>query len=288
MGRGRYISVPAALLLAAALAGPAQAGGWWTSIRIDGPYVGVGETLTVGANPMFGTIAAAGQAHRSGGFHAYLLQGVDEEMVSEAMSVAEPGDWWTPPPVRHLVGTVRLSRPDANLATATAEVTIPDVPPGRYSLMLCTSECADPLADVVPADVVVSGDAALAGTARRLDAAHRRLRSKAIRAGHRLEGARDRLDDVRDDLEAESEAAGYLEEKVDELTAALAARSGEGRGFGAGAAWGFAGGLLAAAFVRLGSRLRSSRADGRPGPARAHPWRRGRRRRRPRTTPGPA
>lgn len=288
MRRRTYLLVTAAAVMAAMLGGPAQAGGWWTSIRIDGPYVGVGETLTVRANPMFDTIPAADEAVASGDLYAYLLEGVDQKMVDDAMSVVDPGDWWTPPPVRYAVGTVQLSELDANLATATAEVTIPDVSPGRYSLMLCTSECTHPLADVIPAGVVVSGDGALARTARRLNAARWRLRSKAARAEHRLDGARDRLDEVRDDLEVESETGDDLEEKVDELTSALATRSGGGPGLGAGVAGGFTGGLLAAASFWLASRLRTSRVDGPPGPAPARPSRRGRRRRPPRTTPGPA
>jgi hypothetical protein len=233
--RARRLIRVTILALAAALVAPPSAagGGWWSSITMDAPHVGAGETLTVTSEVLFDSVEAA---RAPVDFHAYLLRGVDERMLDRAMEDGEPGDWWTPPPGGVDVGDVTLSGFDSNLGTATARVTIPDVAPGDYSLMLCTAGCAAPLANVIPASVRVSSDAALAARVRALTARKwRQMHSLAI-ARRRLNVSRKRVFDLTQSLEVQTRRSEGLDDRVGELSAALQRRPSDGSGPEVGAA----------------------------------------------------
>lgn len=167
------------LVTAVASQTPARAGGWWTGIQLEGRYAGVGETMNLRSEVWFPTLADA-EAARTVDHHAYLVRGIDRELLRRGMSRAEPKRWWAPPREMILVGDVRLSRWDGNIAFATGAITIPDLTPGRYRLMLCDLGCATPLGNVVPQPLHVSGDAALARAVRTLERRNERL-GQAVR-----------------------------------------------------------------------------------------------------------
>jgi hypothetical protein len=176
------------LTLAVPMQTPASAGGWWSTINLDAPYLGIGEQLSVREEIMFRTMYAAEQA-RTTEFHAYLVRGVDYEALDRAMSVPQPHGWWSPPEEMTLVGDVEVSRTDNNLAIATARLSIPEMPTGRYDLMFCDTGCRNPLADVIPlTGVTVSSDAVAARTARELASSNYRMRREI--AGARRDARR--------------------------------------------------------------------------------------------------
>lgn len=132
----------------------ATAGGWWTSIRLDRTRVAVGQEMKVQANVMFRSVDAAEAAQTGeaqGAFYVYLLRGFDYSVVQRAMRKPSPRNWWS---VGHAdafrVGRVVIGGQESNLALANASFRVPEVPPGRYTVMFCDAGCAHPLADVIP------------------------------------------------------------------------------------------------------------------------------------------
>lgn len=134
-----------------ALAAPASAGGWWSYVQMDKRHVTVGDTLRSRSEVMFQTTEAAEQA-KSEPYFAYLVQGVDQDLLDHAMGIPQPQRWWAQPDTAIRAGSVRWGMSDSNITVAIVDVTIPDVPPGRYALMLCDAGCRKPLADVVPTE----------------------------------------------------------------------------------------------------------------------------------------
>lgn len=272
MRYARFQLLVLAALLAGPLAQPARGGGWWSTIGMDGPYIGVGETVSVRAEFLFPTTEAAQSARSSGAYYAYIVRGMDERALDRAMRVAEPKDWWTPPPEIYRAGAVRLSGFESNLAVARAHVTVPDLPTGRYSLMLCTDRCVDPLGDIIPAGVHVSADASLAAEARRLAAATERLDLKESRARSELRRSARRVHELRRELSIEGRKSDELEERVRELVAAP--DSGPRGGGPTGSAFWFAVGLIAGGAFAIRLRRGSASTRAAPGapaaPAGAH------------------
>jgi hypothetical protein len=128
--RLRTLSIVLALAGLALMPSPAVAGGWWSGIDLQGRHLGVGETVTFESEVMFRDLEVAERARKSGQFHAYLARGVDYNALDRAMSVPEPERWWSPPDELTLIGNVRLSNWDANLAIATTELNVPEVAQG--------------------------------------------------------------------------------------------------------------------------------------------------------------
>ncbi len=160
------VTVVAGLLLTPSAA---FAGRWFSGIDLQGRYLGIGESLTFRSEVMFRNLEDAERARDSGEFHAYLVRGIDHRALNEATLVAEPKHWWSPPKELRLIGDVRLSKWNANLAVATAEIDVPEVTPGSYTLMLCNLGCSRPLGNLFPLQVRVSPDALTAQTARKLE-----------------------------------------------------------------------------------------------------------------------
>jgi hypothetical protein len=132
----------------------ATAGGWWTSIRLDRTTVAVGQEMKVHASVMFRSVDAA-EAARNGEaqstFYVYLLRGFDYSIVRRAMREASPQNWWSLGSADLFnVGRVVIRARVSNLAAANASFRVPEVRPGKYTVMLCDAGCTHPLADVVP------------------------------------------------------------------------------------------------------------------------------------------
>lgn len=132
----------------------AAAGGWWTSIRLDRTRVAVGQEMKVEANVMFRSVDAAEAARTGemqGGFYVYLLRGFDHSIVQRAMREASPRNWWSVGIADAFrVGRVVIGGRESNLALANSSFRVPEMPPGRYTVMFCDAGCAHPLADVIP------------------------------------------------------------------------------------------------------------------------------------------
>jgi hypothetical protein len=132
----------------------ATAGGWWSSVRLDRARVAVGQELRVHASVMFRSVEeaeAAQNGEAQGAFYVYLLRKFDYSVVQRAMREASPRDWWSVGNADAFrVGRVVISGQESNLAVANASFRVPEVPPGRYTVMLCDVGCAHPLADVIP------------------------------------------------------------------------------------------------------------------------------------------
>ena len=156
-----------ALIIGSALAPPARAGGWWSNIQLRGHHLGVGEILTVRSEVWFRGVVDAQKASNSD-YYAYLVRGIDREGLQWAMSRPQPKRWWKPPTEMTLLGDVDLSQWDTNIALSTARLTIPELPVGRYHLMLCDRGCRSPLGNLIPSPVQVGADPLAAHTARRL------------------------------------------------------------------------------------------------------------------------
>ncbi|HEV2755989.1 MAG TPA: hypothetical protein VG318_09465 [Actinomycetota bacterium] len=161
--------------IALSVPGTALAGGWWTTLDFHDQHVAVGESLSIHVRgTLFESMGAAEEGHRTEYF-AYAVEAFDERALDEAMSRADPGDWWRPltPPLR--IGTVTLTNRDANLSRARVDLDVPDMPLGRYSLMLCDAGCENPLGNHIPVPINITADVLAAQTARRLDRANERL-----------------------------------------------------------------------------------------------------------------
>ena len=227
---------------------PAAAGGWWNGIDLDGRYLGIGESLTVRSEVMFRTLPVAEKARRIE-YRAYLVRGVDTQALERAMSRPEPRRWWTPPAEMTLVGRVELSRWDSNLVTATARLTIPDMPPGRYDLMLCDIGCRTPLGNLIPLGVDVSADALAAKTARRLERTNEKFELALARARYDLRR------NNRSATEASAEAAdavARLRQRISSLeTAAPSTPSPPPTPWVPYAAWFMTGAVVALLVLRL-------------------------------------
>jgi hypothetical protein len=195
----------------------ALAGGWWSSIHLEGRYLGIGESVTFRSEVMFRNLEVAKRARQSGDFHAYLARGVDYSSLNKAMSVPEPKGWWSPPRELTLIGDVRLSNWDANLAIATTELHVPEVPPGSYALMLCNVGCATPLGNLIPLPIQVSSDALAARTARKLQSTNARLDLALARVRSDLRRQARQLNGARADFEQSTEAIARLQDRVASL-----------------------------------------------------------------------
>ncbi|HEU4488099.1 MAG TPA: hypothetical protein VFS38_02300, partial [Actinomycetota bacterium] len=124
--------------------------------------------VTARAELMFRSVEEARRA-RASTYYMYLMSTIDNRALKWAMSRPHPKAWWTPPAELIRAGVVRISGWDTNAAFATATVSIPEVPSGRYYVMLCSAACREPLADLVPERIQVVDDSLSARTARKVE-----------------------------------------------------------------------------------------------------------------------
>lgn len=199
------------LSVVAGLASPALAGGWWSSIGLDGQPVGIGESFRHHVSEvMFDTIEEAERAKEQT-FFVYLVRHFDEGALDDALGRADPGDWWRPvtEPIR--AGTVELTSWDANLAEARVRLDVPGVSPGSYHLMLCDAGCDRPLGNLIPAGVTVTDDVLAAQTTRRLLETEARLSLAVQRTRNDLRATRRTLGDVTSRVAAQERRVEALE-----------------------------------------------------------------------------
>ena len=183
----RTVKVAAAVFVCSlALTGVAGAGGWWSGIDLKDPYSAPGMRVRAEAEVLFATTERAEQALRDGGFGVYVIEDLDNRMLEKAMSRAKRPGWWElGAATEHRVGNVRLESGGSNLARAYVEFTLPDLEPGRYSLMLCSEGCSRPLGATIPASIRVVEDPLTARLGSAL--ASLRERSQVARANLRYE-----------------------------------------------------------------------------------------------------
>lgn len=194
---------------------PAAAGGWWTSPQLEHSTLAIGESTTVSADLMFASVDAAKVAAGSGEYFAYLVRGIDEAGLQEAMSTAEPGrDWWTAPTGAIQLAPLTLDGRDSNLGGAAATFVVPDVEPGIFDVMLCDRGCSQALADVVPLRDVYVGDPVTV----------RLLRDAGLETQHLL----DQFGSMRSQLDRLNDQTGTLSDTLDDLDQRLEDQATEG------------------------------------------------------------
>ncbi|HVL63617.1 MAG TPA: hypothetical protein VM573_00425 [Actinomycetota bacterium] len=184
-------SVLTTICLAAA---PASAGGWWNHIGVDGQPFGIGESVSLTVRDVWFPDLKEAHAARDVPYYAYLVEAFDEKALERAMSRPDPEPWWEPSGRVFRIGDVSLTGWDSNIARARVQMTVPEVEPGSYALMLCDAGCRTPLGNIVPAPVRVTQDVLAAQTARRLDRVRDRLRFQLARIRHDLREARGDLE----------------------------------------------------------------------------------------------
>ncbi|MDP9067991.1 MAG: hypothetical protein M3N53_06560 [Actinomycetota bacterium] len=200
------LTASASLLL---LQAPASAGGWWTTLDLHDQYLVVGESLELEVSEVFyDSVEEAREAHGTN-YYAYLVKDFDRRLLEHAMGRPNPERWWRPLSPVIPAGQVTILEGDANLARARLHLTVPDVPPGRYALMLCDGGCHTPLGKHIPIDVTVTEDALLARTAARLEGTNQRLRLS--------------LDRVRRDVRQTQPQLQLLQDQGDEAEGEVAA-----------------------------------------------------------------
>lgn len=256
-------STVAVLVTVVALAAPAAAGGWWSGVHLDDTTLHPGETVHLTSEAWWETTEMA-EAAMGTQFYAYLVTDYDEALLSRAMGKPSPNRWWAAGDPEGLtrLGRVRIVMLEGNLGKAKTTVTIPDVPFGDYSLMLCDEGCVNPLGSVVPTDVTVTSAAAAAAAAAR----EARLSSDRVAdrvAALRREARRFRQDALRAQDEAEALQSSMehtqlalrgMQLRLEQLMARPAERPGL-EPFGAGMGVGLG---LAALVVALWRRRRPS------------------------------
>lgn len=239
------------LLLGTFLAPSAGAGGWWSSIGLEGQPVGMGESIDLGVSEvMFDSIEEAEEAQGQE-FFAYLVRDFDQAALDDAMTRADPGKWWRPTSQPIQVGTVELTDWDSNLAKGRVDLEVPEIEPGSYFLMLCDAGCGVPLGNLIPSGVTVTDDVVAAQTARRLQ----ELEADLTLA---LQQSRSELRQTRSTLRQALSDDAKRDQRIAQLEAELVeAQDQEPVPWVAYAGWFFAGG--ATVFLLL--RLRRSRGQ---------------------------
>ena len=209
-----------------ALGQPASAGGgWWNFIDYPSPLV-AGEIAETSGIVLFETITEADRAREGQGFYAYLIDGLDHQMVDEAMGRPsfDPGWWDLGAATAYPAGTVSLRSGPSNIVRIQINLEIPEVAPGSYDLMLCDLGCSTPLADVVPSAVRVIEDPGAAAVAGDLHRFRSEMRERWARLDHRVTaGLEDTADEARvAALEKRIEGAmARLELRVEALDTSL-------------------------------------------------------------------
>lgn len=273
-GTRRLVASAAATALLFAGPVPVAAGGWWSTPQLEHqtPALAVGETTSVSASVLFDSTRDAEAAADAGAYHAFLVRGIDEAALQDAMAGPRPEDWWTPPAETIRLGPVSFGANDANLGSVSARFVVPDVPAGVYDLMLCDADCSEPLGDVVPLRSVYVGDVLAVRLMRESRIAADQLHVELSRAGERIAD----LDVGIRELESQMERTDV---RLDETTSALqtldrSLREGRTRGAAptptdggfpwAGGGWFVAGAVLAGAWSRR--RAVTGPDDGGPSP----------------------
>jgi hypothetical protein len=208
--RMRWLATAVLTAAILATAGPAAAGGSW--LETEDPYYPPGSQAT--ARGTFGPGAYEGRVS-DGPYYAYLV----------------PGFRWfeKPGPVPDYaipLGPITIRRATGNYCcwAASLTFTVPDLPPGRYSIDYCNDPCTvNGIGDLIGGSFWVADTQEEAGLMARID---------------RLEAKAESLKRIKQDLrrteaalaEAEDEQVSLINElRVVALQAASASARGEGR-----------------------------------------------------------
>jgi hypothetical protein len=252
---------------------PAQAGGWWSYIDLESPYLAPGQKAEAGTEFLFASIEEAEQARRNGRFYVYLLRGLDFNMVDEVMTrPAPPPGWWRLGDSQATrVGRVVLGGWDGNLARAHARFVVPEtLEPAPYALMFCDAGCAHPLGDIVPSKVRVVADPLTARLAQRVARLQTRaLERERVLRQERQESAKEAAEDAQA-VDRLHDRIGLLKQRLVRERAHLAIGD-SGSPWWADAGW-FVAGVVAATLIGLlvlGRRPR--RPSGPPGESNGTP-----------------
>lgn len=263
-----FLGTVVASVLVVLVGSPATAGGWWTYPQLDTEPMSPGEEITVSASVMFRSAEEAEAAASQ--YYAYLVRGIDQQALQEAMSQGEPHGWWTTPDEIVLLGPLEFGELDTNVRHVSGTFVVPDIETGVYSLMLCTLGCAEPLGDVIPREGVYVGDQSavrwirdaretghqILGRFDDLEARLQRLHRSAAGLGGRIDAVDTRVGEVGRSVDGVELSLSMLRERVDELEGA----AGPSLGWMSWAGWFVAGLALAVAWS-------SRRTMGRDRPA---------------------
>jgi hypothetical protein len=216
------------------------------------------------ATVTFSSAAAVAEARETGRYHVYLLRDFDYSIVERAMSRPTPRNWWSLGGAEAIqVGQVALSVSDEGFGRASAAFTLPELPPATYDLMLCEAACAEPLAEVIPAEgITVVADPATARMARRVERLERRIRNQA-----------GRLTAARVDADSALVATRNARSEVERLEARVSSLADEGRSSARAAPWAYTGWLVAGVLIGALALSVLRRRRSRPSrPARVGGW----------------
>lgn len=201
---------------------PTTAGGWWNHIDLDSPHLAVGESLSFRQPVTFWNISAARRAlsaerAATEAYAAYLMGHVDQAMLDRAMSTAEPGQWWEPPTDLVRVGDVELMGSDSNLVRATVRLSVPDMPPGTYYMMLCDVGCRTPLGDIVPTAIRLTDEPFAARALRLIERYRAHFDSKLLRIDRLARKSLSRTLDAEQDIAELKARVGALSSEIESL-----------------------------------------------------------------------
>lgn len=232
-------------ILMTLLSPAAVAGGWWSSIGLEGQPVGLGESIDLKVSEVaFDSMEEAEEA-KGRQFFAYLVQDFDRAALDDAMTRPNPGDWWTPLSEPILVGEVRLLDWSSNVAKGRVELDVPQVPPGTYFLMLCEAGCDVALGNLIPSKVEVTADVLAAQTMRRLQQAEADLTLALQRSRSELRETRSTLRETRSEAAEQNQRINKLESQL------IEAQKPDSPPWIPFAGW-FLAGAAAASFLRRG------------------------------------
>lgn len=207
------------LLVAGASLWPSPAaagGGWWNFIDLDSEYLATGETFTFRQQIAFPDSVAAEEA-RSEDYGAYLMQDINQRVLDRAMGKANPKRWWEPVDGMMRVGDVTWLGSNSNLYRVSVRLSIPEIPPGTYYLMLCDPGCRTPLADIVPTTVRVTDEPLAAQASRQIERYRAHFDSKLLRIDALARRSIGRARGAEQDIAEMSARIGALNDRLERL-----------------------------------------------------------------------
>jgi hypothetical protein len=166
-------------------------------------------------------------------YFVYLVVGFSADPAID-YGRADPYDWVDLGSLlRFQVGRVTFGAPDSNLVPLHANVTVPPIGPGWYSLLACDLGCQRPLANVFPSRVRVWVEPESAKVANRLDESRallgqlrvdlRNERARANQAETRVGIARNKVASLEAQVEGLEAHVATLESQLSEMATVLSA-----------------------------------------------------------------
>jgi hypothetical protein len=199
-------------------ASPAAGGGWWTFVTSRPSLVAPGMMVRIQESGVMLANSEVEAARRGEAFYAYLVEDFDRRRLDEAMTEADPGNWWRlegAEPTR--LSAVNVIVGNGNLARIRAKFRMPRTPADGYSLMICDAGCVRPLGSIIPAPLTV----VRSPTVAQLEAASDRMRRRLGRAETattrlrvRLQRSLDEVSSLRGAVSTMGGEVSYLEGRL--------------------------------------------------------------------------